>query len=81
MQMVTDSKKMNERCDTVNDGEKMMPLAANKICGKTFVNEMEVIPAQDGRGIKEEKKELNGSFLGLENDCMVAALHPVNKMS
>ena len=36
-------------------------------------------PACDGRGFEEEKKELNESFLGLENSCtVVAALNPAN---
>ena len=69
---------MNERC--VNDGKKMMSLAVNQIRDKIFVNEMDLIPLQVGRGMEEEKKELNDSFLGLENDCiLVAALNPANK--
>eukprot|EP00579_Thalassiosira_antarctica_P012346 CAMPEP_0201910676 /NCGR_PEP_ID=MMETSP0903-20130614/1963_1 /ASSEMBLY_ACC=CAM_ASM_000552 /TAXON_ID=420261 /ORGANISM="Thalassiosira antarctica, Strain CCMP982" /LENGTH=203 /DNA_ID=CAMNT_0048445345 /DNA_START=247 /DNA_END=854 /DNA_ORIENTATION=+ len=76
--MAVDRKKMNERC--VNDGEKMMSLAVNKIRDKTFVNEMDLIPPKVGRGMDKEKKELNESFLGLENDCtLVAALNPANK--
>ena len=54
VQMAADHKKMNKQC--VNDEKKTMPLAVNKISDKTFVNEMEVMPVQDGRGIKEERK-------------------------
>ena len=61
--MTVDLKKMNERC--VNDGEKMMSLAVNKIRDKTFVNEMDLISPQVRGGMEEERKELNDSFLGI----------------
>ena len=78
--MAADRKKMNEPCDSVDDEKKMVSMAVNNIRDKTFVNEIELITVQDGRSIEEEKKEVNESFLGLDNDCTkVAALNPVDK--
>ena len=78
MQMAADCKKINKGC--VNDEKKAISLAVNKIRDKIFVNEMKVIPVQDGCDIEEEKKELHESFSGLEDHCMVAGLNPVNKV-
>ena len=79
VQMSANCKKMNKSCESVI-GEKGMSLAVDKISDKTFVNGMEVMPAQDGRGIEEEKKEVTESFLGLKNDStMMSALSPVDE--
>ena len=78
MQMAADCKKMSKQC--ANEEKTRMPLAVNKISDKALVNKMEVMPAQDGHGIKEERKQFNESFLGMENDCMVAALNPVGEI-
>ena len=54
MQIAADCEKINKGC--VNDEKKAISLAVNKIRDKIFVNEMKVIPVQDGCDIEKKRK-------------------------